>query len=193
MSIIKTWKERIQEKFGTHWTTAIEYEMDVIPMRDAEITELREALKVAHIEIVNRNQRALDGDKIVRRVNELCGEVEALQAKLSAIEAQEPLLKVYRGDICYLSQEDDQSFNMWCPVSPAYPTTLPDGTELYAAPVAPAQPLTKEQVEKVLGALETIRYSMIQAQIPGNDRLREIKLSLGTAREAIEIMKGVMG
>jgi hypothetical protein len=29
-----------------------------------------------------------------------------------------PVLKIHRGEICYLSTEDDQSFGMWCPVTP---------------------------------------------------------------------------
>jgi len=78
MNTIKTWQERIKPEH--HGVAAF-----AIAGRDAEIAELREALKVAHTEIANRNQRALDGDKIVYRVNELCDEVDALQAKLAAL------------------------------------------------------------------------------------------------------------
>jgi hypothetical protein len=41
-------------------------------------------------------------------------------------------LKVYRGELCYKSQEDDQSFGMWCPVTEDLP--FPEGTKFYTTP-----------------------------------------------------------
>lgn len=130
MSTIKTWSMRLEVK--PHNT-----EDEIEDAMQAEITELREALRVAQTEIVNRNQRALDGDKIVHRVNELCSKVEALQAK--QIEAQEPVARVddlERGGrvrALALGLGFDQS--------------------LYATPVAPAQPVN-ELVEE-LNTIET--------------------------------------
>jgi hypothetical protein len=45
-------------------------------------------------------------------------------------------LKVVKGELCYLSREDDQSFGMWCPVTPDYSPPFPDGTQLFTAPPA---------------------------------------------------------
>jgi len=45
-------------------------------------------------------------------------------------EQGEPVaLKVYRGELCYKSQADDQSFGMWCPVTQDLP--FPEGTNFY--------------------------------------------------------------
>lgn len=46
-------------------------------------------------------------------------------------EKLELALKVYRGDVCYKSKEDDQSYGMWCPVTTDYLPPFPEGTELY--------------------------------------------------------------
>ena len=97
----------------------------------AEITELREAIKVAQEEIVNRNLSALDGDKIVYLVHELWDEVDALQAKLSAIEAQAPV--EYQAFSGRWRAVDESTFNNYAEQ---------DRRALYAAPVAPAQPST---------------------------------------------------
>jgi hypothetical protein len=60
---------------------------------------------------------------------------EALRMAEAALRAQgEPVLKVFRGEICYVSREDDQSFGMWCPVTPDYAPPYPDGAEFYAVP-----------------------------------------------------------
>jgi len=59
---------------------------------------------------------------------------------------QQPVLKVYKGEICYKSEADDQSYGMWCPVNYNYPHGLPDDTNLYTSPQA-AQPLTHLQAK----------------------------------------------
>jgi hypothetical protein len=52
---------------------------------------------------------------------------------------QEPVaFKVIKGELCYKSQEDDQSFGMWCPVTPQTDLPYVNGTEFYTTP--PAQP-----------------------------------------------------
>jgi hypothetical protein len=65
-------------------------------------------------------------------------------------------LKVYRGELCYKSQTDDQSFGMWCPVTQDLP--FPEGTKFYTTPQPAPQrsedttqkkPLTDEQIEKM--------------------------------------------
>lgn len=48
---------------------------------------------------------------------------------------QEPIaLKVYRGEICYMSQDDDQSFGMWCPVDHNTDHGFPNETKFYTKP-----------------------------------------------------------
>lgn len=46
----------------------------------------------------------------------------------------EAVLVVKDGEICYKSKSDDQSYGMWCPVTPDADHGLSNGTELYAAP-----------------------------------------------------------
>ena len=55
-------------------------------------------------------------------------------------------LTIYRGELCYKSQEDDQSFGMWCPVTQDLP--FPEGTKLYTTPPQ-RKPLTNEQLAKL--------------------------------------------
>lgn len=57
---------------------------------------------------------------------------------------QEPVLKVYKGDICYKSKADDQSYGMWCPVSYEYQHGLPDGTVFYTSPQAQPEPVQEQ-------------------------------------------------
>lgn len=46
----------------------------------------------------------------------------------------EAVIIVQDGEICYKSKSDDQSYGMWCPVTPDADHGLANGTELYAAP-----------------------------------------------------------
>ena len=67
---------------------------------------------------------------------------EAITTCQQALEqpVQEPVaFKVIRGELCYKSQDDDQSYGMWCPVTSQ--TSLPyvDGTEFYTDPPAAQQ------------------------------------------------------
>lgn len=84
-------------------------------------------------------------------VEELMQECTLLRARNERLEAekaadkqaqQEPVaLKVDRGELCYKSQEDDQSFGMWCPITPNSDLPFSDGTKFYTAPptLSPAQ------------------------------------------------------
>lgn len=56
---------------------------------------------------------------------------------------QEPILKVFKGEISYKSKADDQSYGMWCPVYPSSDHGLPDGAELYAAQPQEAAPVAQ--------------------------------------------------
>jgi hypothetical protein len=137
MSTIKTWEERC-----TMSTTAQGERV----LMQTEITELREALKVAQAQI----------DSFCMDYRIKCdAETKALQAKLSAIEAQEPVAwgafyfggknigglyshcsteESIRGYIADVHQSNDS-------------ITLRAG-KLYAHPVAPAQPVKLDDIEQ---------------------------------------------
>ena len=61
-----------------------------------------------------------------------------------------------------------------------------------SVPAAPSQP--EASADKLAGlvlkALDTIEHSMMQARNPGNDRLREINLTLNTVHELSATLKG---
>lgn len=65
----------------------------------------------------------------------------------------------------------------------------PNGTRLYTAPSQPEASADK-LAGLVLKALDTIEHSMLQARNPGNDRLREINLTLNTVHELSATLKG---
>ena len=65
-----------------------------------------------------------------------CCMPDARAALAQPAEGKEVVLKVYKGDICYKSKADDQSFGMWCPVSWETEHGYPDGTAFYTAPPA---------------------------------------------------------
>lgn len=67
--------------------------------------------------------------------SKLMAYVEQLEARaaLSASDSVKPVFKVYKGEVCYKSEEDDQSYGMWCPVSWEYKPPFPEGTEFVAA------------------------------------------------------------
>ena len=53
----------------------------------------------------------------------------------AALAQSEPVaLKVYQGEICYMSQDDDQSFGMWCPVNYDTDHGFPNETKFYTKP-----------------------------------------------------------
>lgn len=67
----------------------------------------------------------------------------ALTQPAKAAEGGEVALKVYKGEICYKSQADDQSFGMWCPVAWDTEHGYPDGTAFYTTP-----PASQEQAQQ---------------------------------------------
>ena len=58
-------------------------------------------------------------------------------------------LVVYRGEICYQSTDDDQSFGMWCPVNYDSKHGFADGTKFYTNPPQRTWVgLTDEEIDK---------------------------------------------
>lgn len=67
---------------------------------------------------------------------------------------QEPVaFKVIRGELCYKSQDDDQSYGLWCPVTPQTDLPFVDGTEFYTIPPA-AQPAPVQEPKTTLENIE---------------------------------------
>lgn len=65
---------------------------------------------------------------------DVAGDLKPHQLK-SAQPEQEPVaLKVYQGEICYLSKDDDQSYGMWCPVAYDSNHGFKEGTIFYIKP-----------------------------------------------------------
>jgi hypothetical protein len=67
--------------------------------------------------------------------------IAPLLARIAELERQlaqpvgEPVaLKIYKGEVCYKSQADDQSFGMWCRVTYEWDHGLPDGHCFYSHP-----------------------------------------------------------
>jgi hypothetical protein len=110
----------------------------------------KEAMKLA-LELLKTAQNNLAPSKHSAHVygdgelwDEYAEAIKALEEALAKQEQGEPVaLKVYRGELCYKSQADDQSFGMWCPVTQDLP--FPEGTRLYTTPQQ-RKPLTDEQI-----------------------------------------------
>ena len=69
--------------------------------------------------------------------------ISAIKQALAGPEQGPVSLMIYRGELCYKSQADDQSFGMWCPVTQNLP--FPEGTKFYTTPPQP-KPLTEMQI-----------------------------------------------
>jgi len=84
---------------------------------------------------------------------------EVIEATKQALAApvQEPVaLKAIKGELCYLSQEEDQSFGMWCPINLSDDLPFADGTDFYTAP--PAQPERQPLIPASLAEQQFERY-----------------------------------
>lgn len=156
MSTIKTWQEREQ--------------LDIEPIRlpeecymQDEIDELREALKAAQAQI----------DSFCMDYRIKCdAETKALQAKLSAIEAQEP--------VAWANRHDLPNFDMKVRTCGGPLHTIP----LYAAPVAPAQP-----VNELVEALEYVLDTHFCTGNDGDDARARAHKALKVAQENVEHLK----
>ncbi len=84
--------------------------------------------------------------------------IEAYTAIKQPLEqpVQEPVaFKVIRGELCYKSQDDDQSYGMWCPVTSQTGLPYVDGTEFYTTPPAAQRQwvgLTDEEISEAYNA-----------------------------------------
>ena len=77
--------------------------------------------------------------------------VAAVLEKLTAGVSVEPALKVYNGDVCYKSNEDDQSYGMWIPVDTNYVPPF-DGLLYTATAIAAARVQENERCVQACAA-----------------------------------------
>jgi len=71
----------------------------------------------------------IDWPKVVQDL-----EAENARLKKALAEPEQVAFKVYHGELCYKSTDDDQSYGMWCPVDENYRPPFPDGTKFHPAP-----------------------------------------------------------
>ena len=96
----------------------------------------KEAMKLA--------LEALNDERYVTKYTHIVEAIAAIKEALAA-PVQEPVaLKAIKGELCYLSQEEDQSFGMWCPINISDDLPFADGTDFYTAPPQ-RKPLTEER------------------------------------------------
>ena len=76
----------------------------------------------------------------------------AVIKRLSAGVSVEPVLKVYNGDVCYKSAEDDQSYGMWIPIDTNYVPTF-DGPLYTATAIAAARVQENERCLAMMDAI----------------------------------------
>lgn len=88
--------------------------------------------------------------------------IDALREALAQPQPvqQEPTLKVYKGEICYKSKDDDQSYGMWCPVAYDHQHGLPEGTQFYTSPQA--QPLSNADGLQISRALHRHGLTLVR-------------------------------
>lgn len=98
------------------------------------------------------NNKPMSVDQMIKKLDDLC-QIENIVRNLNkntvtnwideqtreVIDAlreikSEPMFTIYKGEICYKSKDDDQSYGMWCPVQYQSNYGLTEGTMLYAAP-----------------------------------------------------------
>ncbi len=109
----------------------------------------KEAMKLARQIIWRYRHETPLGNQPHMIAHEADEAIERIDQALAKQEQSEPVaLKVYRGELCYKSQADDQSFGMWCPVTQDFPFL--EGTKFYTTPQQ-RKPLTDEHIKKVWG------------------------------------------
>ena len=113
--------------------------------------------------------------------------ITAIKEALAQPDQGEPVaLTIYRGELCYKSQSDDQSFGMWCPVTQDLP--FPEGTKFYTTP-SQRKPLTDEEIA-VLRALDNLHYWTERAVNKGNANL-DIEEAMQQYNDALAAAHGI--
>ena len=69
---------------------------------------------------------------VITQGNEAITALREALAEQAEQQGEDVAFKVHRGEVCYKSDEDDQSYGMWCPVTPDYKAPFPEGTTFYA-------------------------------------------------------------
>jgi hypothetical protein len=111
------------------------------------------------------------------QVSKVWWDGEKLMAKPIPLEdfyqptpVQEPVaFQVIRGELCYKSQDDDQSYGMWCPVTPHTDLPFVDGTEFYTTP--PKQPAPVQEPAAEMEADGVMRFKPTNRKYQVGDKL----------------------
>lgn len=148
-----------------------ESQKDAMRVTMDELASVREAFEVAQEDRdkwkARAERRVADIELMARRHVE---HTDTLKAKLSAMQAQEP------------AGHFTLAYGRYSQIDPeCWPKGGGNSVPLFAAPVAPTQPLTKEQVEKMIDALEHASCHDDACDSGG----------MFDYSEAIEIMKGM--
>ena len=92
-------------------------------------------------------------------------------------------LKVSKGEICYLSNEDDQSYGMWCPINYDTNHGFPEGTKFYTHP---AKTLTDEEIESWITEWAKDLYGTLYVEPTDHQRTMAIKMARAILKKASE-------
>ena len=133
-------------------------------LTEEQVQQIEVELKYARNVCAGNNWSTEGSDEAIAMLNKV---------KLQEQAEQEPVaFKVHRGEVCYKSDEDDQSYGMWCPVSPDCTASFPEGTNFYAAPVR-----TKDLMDDVnrLKRIATIAHCGGIANMSVDDALTAIR------------------
>lgn len=92
--------------------------------------------------------------------NDIGSVVMTWNRRAQPAQAVQAVLIVQDGEICYKSKSDDQSYGMWCPVTPDAGHGLGNGTKLYAAHQqdAPVASWDDSRTQKVYEVLTNDNY-----------------------------------
>jgi hypothetical protein len=105
--------------------------------------------------------------------------IHNLRQAIEQAEKQKPVaLKVVKGEICYKSNFDDQSYGMWCPVCSDSEHGFSEGTTFYTTPQPKREPLTGVIEVKKIG------YHSLQLIFESQDAIKKFKATHGIKGEA---------
>ena len=122
----------------------------------------KEAMKLA--------LEALNDERYVTKYTHIVEAIAAIKEALAA-PVQEPVaLKAIKGELCYLSQEEDQSFGMWCPINISDDLPFADGTDFYTTPPAAQRQWVGLTDEEIQTTLSQLYCDINQMKLAPNDR-----------------------
>jgi len=127
--------------------------------------KLAEALRrmVAAVEAHESSEFNSDHPALHASAKQAREALAAHEAEQQAGEAVGACLKVIKGELCYRSRDEDQSFGMWVPVAPDSDHGFNNGAEFAPFAAHPQQPLKREQQAVEAVAISSEIVSAIDA------------------------------